>query len=128
MKTNQKTERRKRRHRRVRSKVEGTPDRPRLCVYRSNRNIYAQVIDDWSRQTLTSASSLNPEIRHRSEREETGDVEQARMVGELIGKKCLEKGIEAVVFDRGGYRYHGRVKALAEAAREQFQEAGKEGF
>ena len=121
-----KKEQRKRRHRRVRKKLEGTEDRPRLCVFRSNRHIYCQVIDDWKGHTLTSASSLSPELE--DELEHGGNVEAARKVGELIGQKCLEAGIEKVVFDRAGYKYHGRVKALAEAAREQFEEAGAEGF
>ncbi len=121
-----KKEQRKRRHRRVRKKLEGTEDRPRLCVFRSNRHIYCQVIDDWKGHTLTSASSLSPELQ--DELEHGGNVEAARKVGELIARKCLEEGIEQVVFDRAGYKYHGRVKALAEAAREQFEEAGAEGF
>jgi len=121
-----KKQQRKRRHRRVRKKLEGTEDRPRLCVFRSNRHIYCQVIDDWKGHTLTSASSLSPELQ--DELEHGGNIEAARKVGELIGQKCLEEGIEKVVFDRAGYKYHGRVQALAEAAREQFEEAGAEGF
>ena len=117
---------REKRHRRVRRKVEGTPDRPRLCVNRCSKHIYAQVIDDWNQQTLATASTLSPELR--DEVAEVTPTEAAGRVGELIGRKCLEKGIEAVVFDRGGYRYHGRVKTLAEGARKQFEEAGAEGF
>ncbi|MHC4479433.1 MAG: 50S ribosomal protein L18 [Planctomycetota bacterium] len=117
---------RRRRHRRVRTKVAGTPERPRLCVFRSNKHIYAQVVDDWNQRTLLSCSSLSPEIRGETERGST--VEGARKVGELVGSKCLEQGISAVVFDRGGYRYHGRVKALAEAVRSRFKENGAEGF
>jgi len=115
-----------RRHRHVRTRVEGTPERPRLSVFRSHKHIYAQVIDDWNQRTLAHASTLSPELRDRIAN--GGNVAGAALVGELIGRKCLEKGIGAVVFDRGGYRYHGRVKALAEAARKQFQDAGAVGF
>jgi len=125
-KNKQKVQQRLKRHRRVRRKVEGTPERPRLCVYRTHKHIYAQVIDDWNQCTLASASSLSPELREQSIN--GGTVDGARAVGELVGKKCLERDIKAVVFDRGGYRYHGRVKALAEAARKQFQDAGAPGF
>jgi len=114
------------RHRRVRRKVHGTAERPRLCVFRSNKHIYVQVTDDWKQHTLLSCSTLSPELR--GELEHGGSVQSAAKVGELIGRKCLEAGITAVVFDRGGYRYHGRVKALAEAAREQFTKAGAPGF
>ena len=106
---------RRRRHRHIRMKVQGTADRPRLCVFRSNRHIYAQVIDDWSQRTLLSCSSLCAETRERVQN--GGTVAGAAVVGELLGRKCIENGVTAVVFDRGGYRYHGRVKALAEAAR-----------
>lgn len=104
-----------RRKRRVRGRIEGTAERPRLNVFRSLKHIYAQVIVDTTGNTLASASTLSPEIKGglRS----TGNVEAAKKVGELIAKKCLERGIQKVVFDRNGYRYHGRVKALAEAAR-----------
>ncbi|ASS89827.1 MAG: 50S ribosomal protein L18 [Bacillaceae bacterium] len=105
---------RKTRHARVRSKVSGTAARPRLNVYRSNKHIYAQVIDDTNHQTLVSASTLDKELNLES----TGNVEAAQKVGELVAKRALEKGIKSVVFDRGGYLYHGRVKALADAARE----------
>jgi large subunit ribosomal protein L18 len=125
-KSKEKKQHREKRHRRVRSKVEGTPDRPRLCVYRSDQHIYAQVIDDWNQRTLISASTTKPQLRE--ELDNTRTAEAAARVGELIGKKCVEEGITSVVFDRGGYRYHGRVKALAEAARKQFEEAGLEGF
>jgi large subunit ribosomal protein L18 len=117
---------RHRRHRHVRARVEGTPERPRLCVFRSHKQIYAQIIDDWNQRTLTSASSLSPELA--DQRTKGGNIQGAAMVGALIGRKCLEQGITEVVFDRGGYRYHGRVKALAEAARKQFQDAGAAGF
>jgi large subunit ribosomal protein L18 len=117
---------RRRRHRRVRARIEGTPRRPRMCVHRSHKQIYAQVIDDWGQRTLASASSLSAELKGQPLT--GGNVQGAAKVGELIGRKCLEKGITTVVFDRGGYRYQGRVKALAEAARKQFQEAGAAGF
>ena len=103
---------RKKRHARVRVKVQGTTEVPRLNVYRSNTNIYAQIIDDTKGVTLASASSLKPENVSKS------SVEAAKEVGKLIAEVAKTKGIEKVVFDRGGYLYHGRVKALAEAARE----------
>ncbi|MFP4175631.1 MAG: 50S ribosomal protein L18 [Planctomycetota bacterium] len=124
--TRNKEELRKRRHRRVRGKVEGSPDCPRMCVYRSNKHIYVQVINDWSGETLASASTDSTELA--DELEKTWNTDAAARVGELIGKKCLDEDITRVVFDRGGYKYHGRVRALAEAAREQFEEAGAEGF
>ncbi|HOJ48379.1 MAG TPA: 50S ribosomal protein L18 [Bacillota bacterium] len=101
------------RHKRVRAKIFGTPDRPRLCVYRSLANIYAQIIDDTVGKTLVSASSVEPEFG-----ENGGNKAAARKVGELVAKRALEKGITTVVFDRGGYLYHGRVKELADGARE----------
>ena len=105
-----------RRHRRVRGKVEGTTSRPRLCVFRSLNHIYAQVIDDSRGHTLTSASTLDPEIKSETvDKVKTGEAE---LVGSLIAKRALSKGINQVVFDRGGYKYHGRVKALAETARQ----------
>ncbi len=103
------------RKRRVRSRIRGTPERPRLNVYRSPKHIYAQAIVDTTGQTVASASTLSPELKGMLRY--TGNIEAAQKVGELIAKKCLEKGIQKVVFDRGGYLYHGRVKALAEAAR-----------
>ena len=103
------------RHRRVRKKVLGTPERPRLCVFRSQRHIYAQVIDDFAGRTLVSASSLSPEVKSKVN---GGNVEGAREVGKLAGKKCVENEIAKVVFDRGGYKYHGRVRTLAEGVRE----------
>ncbi len=104
------------RHSRVRSKVKGTTSRPRLCVFRSLNHIYAQVIDDWQGHSLTSASTLDPEIKG----EAMGKVKTAKaeLVGSLVAKRALSKGISQVVFDRGGYKYHGRVKAVAEAARQ----------
>ncbi|NMB03449.1 MAG: 50S ribosomal protein L18 [Tissierellia bacterium] len=104
---------RKKRHQRVRSKIHGTNERPRLCIFRSNKNIYAQIIDDVAGNTLVSASSLEGNL------ENTSNKAAARAVGELIADKALEKGITKVVFDRAGYLYHGRVKELAEGARDK---------
>ncbi|MCH1626067.1 50S ribosomal protein L18 [Fredinandcohnia quinoae] len=105
---------RRKRHIRVRSRVSGTAARPRLNVFRSNKHIYAQLIDDVNSVTLASASTMDKELNL----EAAGNVDAAQKVGELVAKRAIEKGIKAVVFDRGGYLYHGRVKALAEAARE----------
>ena len=104
------------RHHRVRIKVEGISSRPRLCVFRSLSNIYAQVIDDSKGHTLVSASTLDPEIS--SDGAGKSKADKAQLVGLMLAKRALSKGIEQVVFDRGGYKYHGRVKALAEAARQ----------
>lgn len=104
------------RHTRVRKKIHGTPERPRLNVYRSLNNIYVQVIDDTKGVTLVSASTLDPALKETLKA--GGNREAAKAVGELAARKCLEKGIDTVVFDRGGYLYHGRVKSLAEGARE----------
>lgn len=104
-----------RRKRRVRKKIFGTPERPRLSVFRSNRHMYAQIIDDLHGRTLTSASTLCPELRDSLK--STSTVEAAAQVGELVAKRALEAKVTKVVFDRNRYRYHGRVKALAEAAR-----------
>ena len=103
---------RQKRHARVRGKVSGTAKCPRLNVYRSNKNIYAQVIDDVAGVTLVSASTLDEEVDGKTK------TEQAASVGVLVAKRAVEKGIKEVVFDRGGYLYHGRVEALADAARE----------
>ncbi|HHY75729.1 MAG TPA: 50S ribosomal protein L18 [Firmicutes bacterium] len=111
-----KHEKRKRRHLRVRKRVIGTPERPRLSVFRSQKHIYAQVIDDSVGHTLVAASSLEPLFRQ--EDVSGSNVEGAARVGKLLAERALQKGITKVVFDRGGYLYHGRVKALAEAARE----------
>lgn len=111
-KTNRKLERR-RRHIRVRRKINGTAECPRLCVYRSNTNIYAQVIDDVLGKTLASASTLDKEVKTKH-----SNKEAAKEVGALIAKRAMEKNITNVVYDRGGYIYHGIVKELAEAARE----------
>lgn len=104
---------RKRRHRRVRVKISGTADRPRLNVFRSINQIYAQLIDDSQGHSIASASSLDPKLKS-----DVRGIEKARLVGELLGERAKKSGVKQVVFDRGGYRYHGRVKALAEAARE----------
>ncbi|WP_432667298.1 50S ribosomal protein L18 [Wukongibacter baidiensis] len=106
--------RRKIRHGRVRKKVFGTPDCPRLNVFRSASNIYAQIIDDTNGITLAAASSL--EVKDKTSN--GGNKEAAKLVGNLVGQRAKEKGIQTVVFDRGGYLYHGRVKELAEGARE----------
>ena len=108
-------DRRVKRHERVRKNVYGTPERPRLCVYRSNKNISVQIIDDVNGVTLASASSLDKELK--SEIAYGGNKEAAKKVGEAIGQRALEKGIETVCFDRGGFLYHGRVKELADGAR-----------
>ena len=104
---------RQRRHLRVRRKISGTPECPRLCVYRSNTNVYAQIIDDVAGNTLVSCSTLDKDIKTKH-----ANKEAAKEVGTLIAKKAIEKNIKKVVFDRGGYIYHGVVKELAEAARE----------
>lgn len=101
------------RHARVRKRVRGTGEKPRLAVYRSNRYIYAQVIDDTEGRTLVAASSQEPELRS-----DRLTVETAAKVGTLLGSRAKDAGVSTVVFDRGGYKYHGRVKALADAARE----------
>ena len=111
-KTDRKFER-TRRQLRVRAKISGTAERPRLCIYRSNTNIYAQIIDDVAGNTLVSASTLDKEVKTKH-----SNKEAAKEVGTLIAKKAKAKNIETVVFDRGGYIYHGVVKELAEAARE----------
>ena len=111
-KTNRKLER-ERRHRRVRTKISGTPECPRLCVFRSNTNLYAQIIDDVNQVTLASASTLDKEVKTKR-----SNKEAAKEVGALVAKRAIEKNIKSVVYDRGGYIYHGVVKELAEAARE----------
>jgi large subunit ribosomal protein L18 len=107
---------RKRKHLRVRKKISGTPERPRLCVFRSLSHIYAQVIDDMNGLTLVSASTLDKEIKEKVGF--GGNIGGAAEVGKMVAQRALAKGIETVVFDRGGYIYHGRVAALAAAARE----------
>lgn len=111
-------ERRIKRHMRIRRRVFGTPERPRLCVFKSLHHIYAQIIDDTppeGSRTLVAASTLDPEIRGKIK---SDNIEAARLVGALIAQRALARGIKKVVFDRGGYPYHGKVRALAEAARE----------
>ena len=103
------------RHRRVRQRVAGTISRPRLCVFRSLNHVHAQLIDDSSGQTLVSMSTLDSQVRGKTDG--MGKSEKAGIVGTLLAEKALNKGIKQVIFDRGGYKYHGRVKALAEAAR-----------
>lgn len=105
-----------RKHDRVRKKISGTPERPRLCVFRSLSNVYAQIIDDTTGTTLVSASTLDEALKGKLAF--GGNIEASTAVGKLIAEKATAKGIKQVVFDRGGYVYHGRVKALAEAARE----------
>lgn len=114
--TDEKRESRKRRHIRIRKKVSGTPERPRLSVYRSLNHIYAQLIDDVKGQTVAAASTL--EKGFLGDRGHAGNVQAARKVGEMIAQRALAKGIKRVVFDRSGYLYHGTIKALAEASRE----------
>ena len=109
-----KNETRQKRHLRIRKNISGTSTTPRLVVFRSNANIYAQVIDDVKGVTLVSASSIDKEMKLAN----GSNVEAATQVGALVAKRALAAGVETVVFDRGGYLYHGRVKALAEAARE----------
>ena len=104
---------RKRRHLRVRTKISGTAECPRLCVYRSNTNLYAQIIDDVAGNTIVSCSTLDKDVKTKH-----ANKEAAKEVGALIAKKAAAKNIKTVVYDRGGYVYHGRVQALAEAARE----------
>ena len=111
-KTDRKFER-QRRHIRVRRKISGTSECPRLCVYRSNKNIFVQIVDDVKQITLVSASTLDKEVKTKH-----ANKEAAKEVGALVAKRALEKGIKTVVYDRGGYIYHGVVKELAEAARE----------
>ncbi len=103
------------RHKRVRKNISGSSERPRLCIFRSLKHIYAQVINDKEGITLVSLSTLNPEIKRKEKYQ--GNIKAAKMLGSLLAKKLEEKGIKKVVFDRGGYLYHGRVKAVAESAR-----------
>ncbi len=103
-------------HKRIRNRFSGTPQRPRLAVFRSNNHMYAQIIDDTVGNTLVAASTLEKEVK--AELEKTNNVDAAAYVGTVIAKRALEKGITTVVYDRGGYLYHGKVAALAEAARE----------
>ena len=107
---------REKKHLKIRNRFSGTAERPRLAVYRSNNHMYAQVIDDEAGNTLVAASTVEKDVK--AQLEKTNDVEAAKVLGGIIAKRALDKGIESVVFDRGGYLYHGRVKELAEGARE----------
>lgn len=113
-----KIESRTRRHHSLRKRIAGTAERPRLVVYRSARHIYAQVIDDTSKTTLAAASDLVPRKTPPADAPKGKKRDRAKQVGVIVAKKCLEKGIAQVVFDRGGYRYHGRVSSVATGARE----------
>ncbi len=114
--TKKKVKDRKRRHRRVRKNIIGTPYKPRLSVYKSNKHIYAQLIDDINEETIASASTLKSEIRDSVDN--TSNKEAAEKVGKMIAEKAKKKKIEEVVFDKGGFKYHGRVASLADAARD----------
>ncbi len=107
---------REKKHKRIRNRFSGTAERPRLAVFRSNNHMYAQIIDDDAQNTLVSASTLQKEVK--AELEKTNNVEAAAYLGKVIAERALEKGIKEVVFDRGGFIYQGKVKALADAARE----------
>lgn len=109
------TQARLRRHRRVRKKIVGSPERPRLAVFRSNRHLYAQLIDDLGGTTIVSASTVEPDLTSAH----GNNAEVAAKVGKVVAERAMAKGVKAVVFDRGGYRFHGKVKALADSAREQ---------
>ena len=109
------TQARLRRHRRVRKKIVGSPQRPRLAVFRSNKHLYAQLIDDLGGTTIVSASSIEPDLTSAN----GNNAEMAAKVGKVVAERAMAKGVKAVVFDRGGYRFHGKVKALADSAREQ---------
>lgn len=113
---NKAAEARRRRHRRVRKRVSGAPERPRLAVFRSNRHLYAQLIDDIGGRTIAAASTMDPSLRSDEDAESSASAEA---VGKLLAERALEKGVQSVVFDRGGFKFHGKVKALAEAARKQ---------
>lgn len=116
MKENEKHLARKMRHARVRKKLRGNSERPRLAVFKSSKHTYAQIIDDEGSKTLTAVSTLSPKFREKQQG--GGNIAAAKIIGELIAKEAQSKGIKKVVFDRGGYLFHGRVKALAESARE----------
>jgi len=113
-----KVARRQRAHKRVRNRVAGTPERPRLAVFKSDKHLYAQLIDDQAGRTLAQASTLDPEVRGRLAGG-TGNIAAAKAVGAVVAERAKARGVARVVFDRGGYIYHGKVKAIAEAAREQ---------
>jgi large subunit ribosomal protein L18 len=116
VKKTSRSEVRQNKHRRIRSRLSGTPEKPRLSVFRSNNHMYAQVIDDEAGNTIVSASTVQEDVKKGLDK--TNNVEAAKKLGEVIAKKALDNGIKTVVFDRGGYIYQGKVKALAEAARE----------
>lgn len=105
------------RHKRLRKRISGTPERPRLSVYRSEKHIYAQIIDDTKGVTLAAASTVEKELRDKLN-DKTWNVQAAKEVGKVIAERATAKGIKEIVFDRGGYKYHGRIKALADSARE----------
>ena len=116
IKKQSRSEVRAKKHLKVRKRISGTPERPRMAVFRSNNHMYVQVIDDVAGHTLVSASTLQGEVKEGLEK--TNNIDAAAKLGSVIAKKAIDKGIKTVVFDRGGYIYHGKVKALAEAARE----------
>lgn len=116
MKTWIRFEGREKRHRRIRKNVSGTKDKPRLSIYRSLNNLYAQLVDDFTGKTLASLSTMSPDIKDKIKKD-AGNVKGATLLGEALAEVCKKNGISQVVFDRSGYAYHGRVKALAEAAR-----------
>ena len=107
---------RAKRHYRIRKNISGTPENPRLCVFRSNKHIYAQVVDDLAGNTLAAASTKEPAVA--SGLKSTSNIDAAKAVGKAVAQKAVDKGISSVVFDRGGYLYHGKIKALADSARE----------
>jgi large subunit ribosomal protein L18 len=107
---------RRRIHKRIRNKISGSPSQPRLCIYRSSKYIYAQIVDDTQGRTLVAASTAEKEVR--GDLKQAGNIQASKVVGKAIAERAKAKGIEMVVFDRGGYLYHGRIKAVAEAARE----------
>jgi LSU ribosomal protein L18P len=116
VKKENRSEIRRNKHRKIRNRFTGTPERPRLAVFRSNKHMYAQIIDDTAGHTLVAASTLEKDVKAKLQK--TNDVEAAAYLGTVIAKRALEKGIKAVVYDRGGFVYHGKIKALADAARE----------
>ena len=113
------------RHERLRKKLSGTTDRPRLMVFRSSKHVYAQIIDDTQGHTLVAASTLDADLKAQLDGKSTQDTAACELVGRTIAERAMEKGISRVVFDRGGYKYHGRVKALADAARNARPEAAE---
>ena len=118
MKTSDKVLTRQKRHWHIRKRVIGTPDKPRMCIFRSLRHMYVQIIDDLSGSTVTTCTTLSKDFKERFS-EQKNNKQAAAILGELIAEGALRKGIKKVVFDRGGYKYHGRVQALAEAARKK---------